>query len=60
MPSSRGSCQEHFLINPSAWCLPFIIDLFIQQEFTILPDSLGLYTGGNKQIQGIRSGSQSA
>ena len=40
VPSSRGSCQEHFLINPSEWCLPFITDLFIQQVLTILPDSL--------------------
>ena len=58
--SSRGSCQEYFLINPSEWCLPFIIDLVIQQVSTILPDSSWLYTGGDEQIQGIRSGSQSA
>ena len=39
VPSSRGSCQEHFLINPSEWCLPFIIDPVIQQVSIILPDS---------------------
>ena len=31
--------QEHFLINPNEWCLPFIFDSFIQQIFTSLPDS---------------------
>ena len=53
VPSSRGSYQEQFLMNPSEWCLPFIIDLFIQQVFTILLDSLCYTLEATNRFKGL-------